>query len=259
MNNTDKYFEIGQSIVDKAGKYLLKNFNKPHKVTHKTDYHFGIKEDLELNDIYTNYFKKYTPEVSLYTEEGEKNLENDLVWVVDPIEGTSNYRVGIPFYATQICLLKNKVPIFSFVFAPSLKELFYAKKGNGAYLNEKKIIVSDVKDLNMTLISVGKGTKQDDLLWYGGIMKSVMENVRTFRHFGACGLELAYTANGKIDIYINKGSHNIYDYAPGSLLVREASGVVKDFAGHNWNINESSLVASNKLLATNIINLLKVN
>ena len=105
---------------------------------------------------------------------------------------------------------------------------------------------------------MGKGTKYDDLLWYGGTVKNIMDKIRTFRHFGATGLELAYTASGKIDIYMNKGSR-LYDYAPGVLLVREAGGSVTDFSGNEWNLNEDSLLASNKVLLSKFKNIFDIN
>src|SRR3990172_3448656 len=87
------------------------------------------------------------PEISLYTEEGEKNLDSDLVWVVDPIDGTSNYRVGNPFYGTQICLLYRNDPLISIISAPSLKQTFRAIKGKGSFLNNNKIKVTPLVNL----------------------------------------------------------------------------------------------------------------
>lgn len=256
--NNEDYLKIAEEVARQAGKYLLKNFGPIKKATHKTEHHLGIKEDIKVNDFYESTLSKLTPEVSLYTEEGQKNLENDLVWVVDPIDGTSNYKVGNPFYVTQICLLSKKIPVVSVVIAPSLNQIFTAKKGGGAFLNGNKIKVSSTEKLEMSLISIGKGTKYDDLLWYGGVLKNIMEHVRTFRHFGACGLELAYTAAGKIDVYMNKGSQ-LYDYAPGALLIKEAGGKFTDFIGNDWNINESSILASNVNINKQMLNILSQN
>ncbi len=241
------YGKIALSVAKEAGKFLINNFGPIKKATHKTDYHFGIDDDIKLNTFYEEKLKELTPEASLYTEEGEKSLENDLVWVIDPIDGTSNYRVGNPFYVTQICLLFKNQPVVSVVFAPSLNQLFTAVKGKGAFLNGQKVEMSPESELKNCLISIGKGTKFDDILWYGGILKNIIEHVRTFRNYGSSGLGLAYTAAGKIDIYMNKGAE-LYDFAPGALLVREAGGEVTDFNGNDWNLNEESLLASNSIL-----------
>lgn len=246
------YYDIALRVARKAGKFLIKNFGPIKKATHKSNYHFGIEDDLKLNNFYEETLTKLTPEVALYTEEGEKNLDNDLVWVVDPIDGTSNYRVGNPFYVTQICLLSKNEPVVSVVYAPSLDQIFTAVKGQGTYLNNKKVKVSPVEKLSTSLISIGKGTKYDDRLWYGGVLKNIMEHVRTFRHFGSAGLELAYTACGKIDIYMNKGSQ-LYDYAPGSLLIEESGGKFTNFTGKSWNIYDDSILASNPKLHNQIL------
>ena len=258
MRSSRDYLKIALSVTLKAGEFLFKNFGDIKRFTHKSKYHWGINEDLEANDIYEKQLKLLTPEVSIYTEEGEKNLEPNLNWIIDPLEGTSNYRVGNPFFATQICLLKNKIPEVCVVYAPVLKQTFTAIKGGGAFLNNNKVKVSKINKLEESLISMGKGTKYDDLLWYGGTVKNIMDKIRTFRHFGATGLELAYTASGKIDIYMNKGSR-LYDYAPGVLLVREAGGSVTDFSGNEWNLNEDSLLASNKVLLSKFKNIFDIN
>ena len=256
-NNLDKYQDIAVKTSNEAAEYLLKRFGSHKKVHHKSDRHWGIEEDIELNKFYEDKLRQLTPEASIYSEEGERNLDSELVWVIDPIDGTSNYRVAIPFYTTQICLLVDREPVVSVIRAPTLKQNFTAVKGRGSFLNARKIKVSNIKKINEAMISIGKGTKYDDLLWYGGIMRNIMGNVRTFRHFGSCGLELSYTAVGMIDIYINKGSHHIYDFAPGSLILREAGAILTDFNGNNWNINEDTIVASNKYLSKDILNVLK--
>ena len=251
-----KYSEIALIVVREASKFLIANFGPTKNATHKTEHHFGIEDDIKLNDFYEKKLKRLTPEISLYTEEGEKNLDSDLVWVVDPIDGTSNYRVGNPFYGTQIFLLYRNDPLISIISAPSLKQTFRAIKGKGSFLNNNKIKVTPLVNLKESLVSIGKGTKYSDNLWYGGILKNMLEQVRTFRHFGSAGLELAYTASGKIDIYINKGAH-FYDYTPGVLIVREAGGVVTDFNGNEWNINEDSLIASNRTLNEESVKIFK--
>lgn len=245
--NSNKYFQIAKDTSFKAGDYLKRNFGNIKGFTHKKEFHYGIHEDIVANDIYEKLLKKLTPEAGLYTEEGEKNLSNDLVWIIDPLEGTSNYRVGNPFWATQICLIENGNPVVSVVYAPILDLFYYAIKNDGAYLNNKKINISSTQKTDMALISIGKGIKDEHRLWYSDVLYKVIKNVRTFRHFGACGLELAMTASGMIDAYINKGS-NIYDYVSGALLVKEAGGVVTDFNGNDWNIKKDEILASNKAL-----------
>lgn len=257
MKYSDKeLLGLAINITSKVGEYLKNNFGSLKSMIRKTDYHYAIKEDFQSNDMYENYFSKNTPDFGLYTEEGEKILNKEYTWIVDPIEGTSNYRVGNPFWATQIALLKENVPILSVINAPLLNMFFRSKRNSGSYLNNEKISVSNLRNMNMVLLSIGKGTGRKNLNYYKNIFNSLIENVRTFRNFGATGLELCFTAAGKIDIYLNKGSQ-IYDFAPGSLIVEEAGGIVTDFSGKKWMIGKNEIIASNKTLNKKVVGLLK--
>ena len=179
-----------------------------------------------------------------------------MTWVVDPIEGTSNYRVGNPFFATQVCLLENSQPVVSVVYAPYLKQMFTATIGKGTYLNDKKVDMETSKNIKESLISFNKGTSIKDLEWLAQTVKKILPKVRTIRMYGATGLDLAYVASGMIDININKGSQ-LYDYAPGVLLVRESGGVVLNEQGKNWEIKDNFIVASNSKLAIEVLKIIK--
>lgn len=250
------YLKIAKDASIEVGDYLLKNFGSNKIATHKSGTHYGIAEDLIANNIYTTSFKKLTPEISLYTEENERNL-TDLTWIVDSIEGTSNYRVGNPFFATQVCLLENKKPIVSVIFAPYLKQMFTSISGQGVYLNDQKISPIITNDIDKSLISFNKGTSHDDLVWVGETVKKIIHKIRTIRMYGVTGLDLAYVASGMIDVNINKGSQ-IYDYAPGVLLVRESGGVVLNENGKDWEIEDKFVVASlNSKLALEVLKIIK--
>ncbi len=237
MKSYHDYLEIALKTVRMASDYLVKNFGTVKKMTHKHDGHYGIEDDKVVNTLYETQLGNLTPEANLYTEEGQRDLSSGFTWIVDPIDGTSNYRVGIPFFNTQICLLENKEPVVSVIKAPLLSQEFTAIKGE--------------RFLNESLINVGKGTKQEDRLWYAETLGKVMPYVRTTRNFGSCGIELAYTASGKIDAVLNSGSQ-LYDYAPGVLLIREAGGRVVNKEGDNWKFDDSFLLASNKYLVSEL-------
>lgn len=255
MNNIDKYLSLANEVVDIAANYLVKNFGAIKRMSHKEESHYGIKEDVISNEIYVKYLEKNTPSFSIYTEEGIKSLENEYVWVVDPIEGTSNYRVGNPFFATQICLLARKEPLLSVVYAPLLNQRFTATKGGGTFLNKNKVVVGKLENIKKAVIVVGKGTNPQDTDWYINTVAKVLKRVRTVRNFGACGLEMAYLASGKLDIYLNHGGQ-IYDYAPGSLMVSESGGRVINGDGKVWSIADKLLIASNKTLASEILKII---
>lgn len=246
-----KYFDIAEEASKLAVNFLNKNYGTLKKLNHKTDTHFGIDEDVEVDKIYTDFLTKHSPEVSLYTEEGVRRI-SDLTWIVDPIEGTSNYRVGNPFFATQICLLENGRPVLTIVDAPILGQKFTAIKGQGSFLNGKRIEVSKTDKLDMALVSVGKGTKSVHLEWLAHLFKKMMPHIRSVRMLSSTGLELSYTAAGLFDLHINNGSQ-IYDFAPAILLIEEAGGIVVNKEGKKWSLDDDFIIAGNKYITTEIM------
>ena len=254
--NKEKYLAVARKVAKEAGEYLLRNFGEVKMMTHKHDGHFGIEDDKVTNSIYEKLLKKSTPEVGLYTEEGRRDTSKELTWVIDPLEGTSNYRVGIPFFATQICLLKSKDPLISVIIAPKLSQEFYATKGGGTFLNGKKVSVSKLSNLSKALINIGKGTKHKDNIWYAKTVSKFLSHVRTIRSLGSCGLELAYCASGKIDAVIYNGAQP-YDYATGVLLIREGGGTIVNEGGKDWQFGDRYLLVSNKNLVPKLHKILQ--
>ncbi len=262
MNNLDKYFNIANKAVEKVSKYLLADFGeiKDFKVKGPSDIY--IKQDVKANKMYEEYLKEETPEISLFTEEGEQVLSDGLVWVIDPIEGTSNYRAGIPFFATTICLLSEKSPMLSIVYAPALKQKFYATKGAGAFLDSRKIAPSLLKDLTKAMVSVGRGRKPEDKKWYAKTILSLMPKVRTIRTLGAAGLDMAYTAAGMLDVYLARGLEpggGIYDVFPGLLLLEESGCEVVNEKEEKFSLGDSFLLASNKKLVSQVLKITAKN
>ncbi len=256
MIDLDKYFKVAETINDKVSDFLLDSFGGQKNMIHKSDSHYSISEDLKSNEMYESYLKENTPEVALYTEEGERNLNNDLVWVVDPIEGTSNYRGGNPFFASQIALLYKDEPVIAIVNAPVLKQKFSAIKGRGSFLNGKPIKPTTLTDISKTLLEMSRGTKDSDKDWYVETMRKVIKKVRTVRSFGSTGLCLSYLAAGIVDIYVSSGSQP-YDYLPGSLIVRESGAVTLNEDGDGWDYKDSLMLASNQKLATEMLKIIK--
>lgn len=255
MKGIGSYFKTANSVVDDVSEYLIKNFGGIKNITHKSDSHYGIEEDKIANQMYEDFFKEKTPELSLYTEEGERDLKNNLVWVVDPIEGTSNYRAGNPFFATQVCLLENDKPVLAIVNAPILRQKFTAIKGSGAYLNNKKIKPTKLNVLSRALIDQNRGMKNTDKDLSVKILSKIIKKVRTNRIFGSCGLEMCYAAAGITDIFLGSGSQ-IYDYLPGAFIAKEAGAKVANFKGSEWSILDNNILISNNVLVNDILKLL---
>lgn len=253
MNDFDKYYKIAIEATNQASNFLRDNFGKIKEMTHKAGTHYGIADDLESNRIIEEYLRSHSPEVAIYSEEGERNLESELVWIIDPIDGTSNYRVRIPMFVTQLCLLKNGEPVVSVIQAPMFDLVFSAQKDKGSYLNGEKIAVSEVSEINKAMFGFNKGSSNADV---GKYISKLGSKVRTIRIYGGMGLDLAYVSSGKLDALINSGS-NLYDFAPGVLLVREAGGVAVNFDGNEWTFKDETLIATNQKLVKQILTNLK--
>lgn len=256
MKSLEEYLEIALKATDEIGAHALKKFGPIKESFHKQGTEYGIEEDKECNALYIDFLKRETPEVGLYTEEGEQSLTEELVWTVDPIDGTSNYSLGNPFWNTQICLLKNKEPVVAVVFGPALNQKFWAVLGGGTFLNGKKIEISNLeKPEEKIVFGLGAGNTREEREWLGSVMEVFMKRFKSPRVLSATGLEMVYTAAGMIDIFFSKGA-SIWDYAPGVLIVRESGGVVLNFEGKDWTIDDETLVASNETLAKKVLELL---
>lgn len=249
MNNYKKYYLAGQSAVSKASEFLRASYGDVKEMKLKSGTHYGIEDDLKTNTIIEKYLRDATPEVGIYSEEGERSLESELVWVIDPIDGTTNYRVGIPLFVSQICLLEKGEPVLAFLNSPILQMDFSAQRNHGSKLNSQTIKVSELKELNKATVSFNKGDTNENV---GRLISKLGKNIRSVRSFGSMGIDLAFVASGKIDVLINSGS-DLYDYAPGVILVREAGGVVVNFEGRPWSYEDKTLIAGNKELVQEVL------
>lgn len=235
--------------VTQAGEYLRGNFSGNKQQTLKEGTHYTIDDDNITNQIYLKVLGKTS--IPICSEESMLETLPETYWLVDPIEGTTNYAHGTPFYATQACLISGGEVIISAVYAPTLNQFFFAERKNGATLNSKVIKVSSTKLLVEAIVSPNKGTGVKNQKIWSELVTKLSTKIRTVRLFGAVGLELAYVAAGYLDVHLNSGCH-AYDDAPGSLLVREAGGFVSNFRLGEWQIQNHDIIAGNKVLVTEV-------
>lgn len=237
-----------EAITKQVGSYLLSHFGNMIEQHHKSGTHYDTADDKIASDLYKDFlFKKY-PSFGFYSEEEVCDLsEFEYSWMIDPIEGTTNYSHNIPFFATQIALLHKNEVIASGVYLPVQQEMYYAEKGQGATCNNEDLSVGKTQTLDKAILSIGKGTGAADLAWWGNTNQKIALKSRTLRSIGATGIDLCYVAAGKLDLHINHGSKN-YDYAPGSLIAREAGAKVVNFKGYPWTIEDSDIILGNSQL-----------
>ena len=256
MDNKIKNTAI--AAAKKAGKLALKeykNFNRA-AVMLKSRHEILTKVDLASEKIIINEIKSNFPEHRILSEEaGQTKNMSDYLWIVDPIDGTTNFSMHNPIWSISIALAFKNETIFGVIYAPCLGELYIAEKGKGAKLNNKKISVSKIKDgkvLNAFCHSSRKKDIKKAIKYFSYQKLHGMD----CRQMGSAAIELAYVACGRIESIVIPGA-NSWDVAAGALLVREAGGMVTDFSGKDWQLDSKDIVASNGLVYKDVLSVVK--
>ena len=226
--------------AEKASKSLIRDFGEVEKlqVSKKGPRDFVTKTDKNVEKILIDELSKIKKNYSILSEEIGKieNKDSENVWIIDPIDGTTNFLHGIPHFAICIALESKKEIISGLIYDPIKDEMFYAEKNKGAYLNNQRLRVSNKNSLDECLFSSNQeGIKFSNL---------------NMRYSGCAALDLAYVASGRLDGFFHN-KINIWDIAAGALLVEEAGGIVNDlvkFNPNNIDIRASSEAINDKML-----------
>ena len=193
----------------------------------------------------------------LAEESGRSDTKSDYVWVIDPLDGTTNFLHGFPQYCVSIGLLHKGQPTQAVVYDTNRNELFTATKGVGAYLNDRRIRASRTDKLEDALVGTGFPFREvghlDDYL---RMFKNVTKSTSGIRRPGAAALDLAWVACGRIDAFWEIGL-SPWDMAAGALLVREAGGLIGDLDGNEGYLDSGRVVATNPKLFNSFLQLLK--
>lgn len=199
------------------------------------------------------------PEAGFITEEGTSTTIGDTFqWIIDPLDGTTNFIHGLPPYSVSIGLQKKEEIILGVVYEVNLDECFYARKGGGAFCNEKPIRVSKAPDLSSSLLATGfpyDSLGKTDV--YLEVLKTIMESSHGFRRLGSAAVDLCYVAAGRVDGYYQ---HNLnpYDVAGGAIIVKEAGGCVTDFKSGNDFIYGGEIVATNGYIQESLLQKVRI-
>ena len=216
-----------------AGNVLLRSINKLEalNVVQKGRMDYASEDDGDGEKAIVQELKRAYPDYGIYGEEGGLQGNGRQMWVIDPLDGTSNYLRGFPHYCVSIALVDNGEPIDAVIFDPLRNELFTASRGGGAVLNDKKIRVADRKDLGGTVVCTGFPPRERARASAQlKCLDSLLVQAEDVRRTGSAALDLAYVACGRLDAYFEAGV-KAWDIAAGVLLVREAGGKVCDFRG----------------------------
>jgi len=201
---------------------------------------------------------KILPEAGFIVEEGTTEIKGQRYnWIVDPLDGTTNFLHHLPVFSISIALIDNNEVIMGVVFEINTRECFFAWKGGKAYLNDAQIMVSSTKSLNDSLIATGFPYADfSSLDNYLDVLRSFMKSTRGVRRFGSAAVDLAYVACGRFDAFFEYGLHP-WDVAAGAFILQQANGIVTDFNGSNNFIFNKEIVASNGYLHNIILSQVK--
>ncbi|MCX7857299.1 MAG: inositol monophosphatase [Deltaproteobacteria bacterium] len=243
--------------VKESGKIQKKYFQKAVKVQHKGDINLVTNVDLECQEKIISIISSEFSDDDILSEERHNVLSNaKRRWIIDPLDGTTNYAHGYPFFCTSVACEEEGELLVGAVYNPIFEELFYAKKGKGSYFNGDRIRVSKISDLKIALLSTGfpydlatsKRNNIDNFLRF-------IFRAQAIRRDGSAALNLSYVAAGRFDGFWEI-KLNPWDVAAGTLLVKEAGGLVTDFQGNPIDIYKDEIVASNGLIHAEMIKIL---
>lgn len=244
---------IAVRAARKAGSLIIKAQEKPDSVTvdSKGENDFATNIDRAAEALITETIKRAYPNHTIIGEESgiTQGNENETQWIIDPIDGTTNFIKGFPHFSVSIAVRVQDRTEVGVVYDPMCNELFTAVRGQGAQLNGYRIRVGTQKDLHGTIIGTGFPFKNKRYSAdYFRVLEKLFIQCGDFRRTGSAALDLSYVAAGRMDAFFEIGLKP-WDIAAGELILREAGGVITDFAGgHNYFSSGNVVAANPKIL-----------
>lgn len=257
MKHAEYWLAGAVEAAMQAGKVIRKHYTKPLRVREKGKLGLVTNADIEAEATALRVLKKCEPGFAFLSEEthseGERKEGQEGIWIVDPLDGTTNFVHRFPMFCTTIALQLRKEVEIAVTYHPILDELYTAIRGKGAFLNGKRMKVSKSTRLKDALLSTGFAySARRSLRKEMSAFEHLSRASRAVRRPGSAALDLAYTARGVFDGFWERHL-SPWDLAAGMLLVREAGGMVSDFAGNRFDLHGPEILASNGKLHSQIL------
>ena len=241
-----------------AGDIIKEGYFSEHtQIKHKGNIDLITETDLKSENYLTSEILKHFPDDLILAEENfSKTKTAERIWIIDPLDGTTNFAHKFPVFAVSIALQINGEITFAAVYNPISDELFFAEKNKGAFLNNKKIFVSSQKSISQSLVATGFPYDR----WQTGDFYikeylAFMKKCQGVRRVGAASLDLCCVASGRFDGFFER-KLKPWDTAAGSLILTEAGGKISQFGGEKWNAFNDTIVASNGKIHKSMIEIL---
>ncbi len=242
----NQFLEVAIQAAREAGTILREDHGRPKRVDYKGEVDLVTESDRRSEAAVVARLRQHFPDHAIVAEEGGGRAADGAkyCWHVDPLDGTTNFAHGYPCFAVSIGLVENGEPIVGVVLNPVYNELFFAARGEGAYLNEQPIRVSSVDKVSRSLVATGFPTHQRKKSSNINYYWEFTLRSHGVRRDGAAALDLCAVACGRFDGFWEFGLKS-WDTAAGMVLVCEAGGTVTDFDGHPYRPGDRRLIASN--------------
>lgn len=259
MNKTSEYLGFACQTAKKAGDIAMKVFRRDFKTEYKVEE--GRLSPVTDADKLCEYFilssiKKKFPGHGIISEEaGAFKEKEEWVWYIDPLDGTRNFSHKIPHFSVSIALLHKGNALCGAVYDPNRKELFSSENGKGAYLNGKRISVSETKNMKNAIVSLDGAMTPDIRKSLPEVVSKIVPEVEAMRIFGGAALGLCYLACGRNEGMVNLKCHP-HDIAAGGLILKEAGGTIEDPAGEETFPSMTRYVAGTPFVARQLISIL---
>jgi len=245
---------IAIKAAKQAGRMLSSRFGRINKIKAKGDRDLVTDIDLKAEGIIKSQIINNFPQDSIISEENPFEQRSEFKWIIDPLDGTHNYIHNIDIFGVSIALAYKDEVVMGVIYMPQEDELYFAQKKRGAYLNGKRISVSQRKIKETTMIFDSSIRYQKNTMLKG--LGRLIDEVFNVRMFGSTVRGLSYVAEGKAEAEIEYND-KLWDFAAGLLLVEEAGGRVTDLSGKKWNIKTKGYIASNGRIHNQILKLIK--
>ncbi len=257
--------QVAIKAVIKASEIIIDTFGNPKGIEYKSRVDVVTATDKKCEKEIVSILRSETPDFGIIAEEGT-NFPGEKVWIVDPLDGTTNFSHSYPFCGPSIGLCLGDEVLVGVLADPFRDELYFATKGNGAYLNNlqntgtpQKLSVTSVDTLHKALFSSGFPHNKESQMFKNMLERFIRLEYEShsIRKTGSAALSLAYVAAGRIESYVASGQHS-WDMAGGILIVEEAGGKITDFEGQPYTMRTREWLVSNGALHDTLVDLLKI-
>ena len=250
--------DFAVDLALKAGALLKEKFNQNYEIHYKGEINLVTEADKLSEDLIVTTIVRNFPDHGIVSEESPAIIKNGKMrWIIDPLDGTTNYAHRYPVFCVSIALENDGIIVLGVIYDPMREELFTAIRGKGAYLNDKKLKVSPTKEISCSLLATGfpydiRSSRDNNLDYFNSMAKKV----QAIRRAGAAALDIAYVAAGRFDGFWELKLMP-WDMAAGCLMVAEAGGAVSTIFGDRWDITSPDVLASNGLIQEQMVKIFK--